>query len=267
MRGEDAWSAAAEDALTALCADPSRTGLCSDFDGTLAAITTDPSATRPLEGVLSILDRLARTFGVVAVVSGRTGAFLSTVLDRRARAPELRVFGLYGLEVVASDGSVETPPSLAPWKVVIDAAAGELARVLPEVPVENKGFSTTLNWRQAPERAGAALEVAQACALRHDLVVREARMGVELVPKNLPDKGSVVAELFVGCNAACVLGDDLGDLAAFRALGGIGAPVTVRIAVGSDEAPSELLAQADLVLQRPTQARDFLAALADRTRA
>ena len=53
--------------------------------------------------------------------------------------------------------------------------------------------------------------------------------------------------------AACYLGDDTGDLAAFRALDqlaarGIG---TARIAVRGDEAPAELLHAADVTVDAP----------------
>jgi trehalose 6-phosphate phosphatase len=63
--------------------------------------------------------------------------------------------------------------------------------------------------------------------------------------------------------ATCYLGDDLGDLAAFRALDqlaarGIG---TARIAVRSDEAPAELLHTADVTVDAPEGAPALLRSL------
>jgi trehalose 6-phosphate phosphatase len=63
--------------------------------------------------------------------------------------------------------------------------------------------------------------------------------------------------------AACYLGDDIGDLAAFHALDqlaarGIG---TARIAVRSDEAPAELLHAADLTVDAPQGAATLLRTL------
>jgi trehalose 6-phosphate phosphatase len=72
----------------------------------------------------------------------------------------------------------------------------------------------------------------------------------------------VVADTGAGC--VVVAGDDLGDLAAFAAAaafagsGGTG----VRVAVRSAEAPPELLAQADVVVDGPSGLRELLQRLA-----
>ncbi|HEY4401944.1 MAG TPA: trehalose-phosphatase, partial [Acidimicrobiia bacterium] len=64
---------------------------------------------------------------------------------------------------------------------------------------------------------------------------------------------------------ACFAGDDRGDLDAFAALARLQAEgrleTAVRIAVGSAEAPPELLARADLVVDGPAGLVSVLEAL------
>lgn len=63
--------------------------------------------------------------------------------------------------------------------------------------------------------------------------------------------------------AACYLGDDLGDLTAFRALDELaaGAAATVKVAIRSDEAPRDLLDAADVTVDDPAGAARLLRSL------
>jgi trehalose 6-phosphate phosphatase len=67
-----------------------------------------------------------------------------------------------------------------------------------------------------------------------------------------------------GARAVVVIGDDLGDLPAFAAVADLVAEGHdgLRIAVRSDEAPSALLAEADVVLDGPAGVLDLLRHLA-----
>ena len=58
-----------------------------DFDGTLSPIVADPADARPLTGAPELLAELARSFAVVAVVSGRPAAFLVRPLGRPPGPP------------------------------------------------------------------------------------------------------------------------------------------------------------------------------------
>jgi trehalose 6-phosphate phosphatase len=64
-----------------------------------------------------------------------------------------------------------------------------------------------------------------------------------------------------GAELVVAAGDDLGDLAAFRAVGELAAEGRdgLRVAVGSPEAPQALLDRADLVVDGPEGLRDLLA--------
>jgi trehalose 6-phosphate phosphatase len=84
----------------------------------------------------------------------------------------------------------------------------------------------------------------------------------ELRPAVPSDKGDAVRRVVAesGARSVVVAGDDLGDLAAFAAAAQLAAEGgdALRVAVRSAEAPPELLADADLVVDGPTGLRDFL---------
>jgi trehalose 6-phosphate phosphatase len=204
------------------------------------------------------LRTLVHTYRLVAVVSGRPGAFLATHLD----VPGLVRVGSYGLEHVTDSGVVESPEASA-WR---DAVAGATRRAAeaapPGVLVEDKGISVTLHFRTAPSHAAWVRAFADAEADATGLVAYDARRSVELRPPLAVDKGSAVAALVAqaGLSAACFCGDDLGDLAAFAALDPLA--LALRVVARSDETPPALIAAADVVVEGPSGVLTLLRALA-----
>ena len=238
---------------------PGAAAILTDFDGTLAPIVDDPAAARPLDGVPELLDALAQQYAVVGVLSGRPVAFLQRFLP-----PSLVLSGLYGLEVVRG-GRREDHVSGGSWREVInDVVATSQARGPAGMRVEPKGLSLTLHFRGAPSLEAEVQAWAEREAHRSGLLVRPARMSVELHPPIAADKGTAVRDLAAECGAVCFLGDDSGDLPAFDALDALAANgvATVRVGVRSDEAPAELLARADLVVDGPEGAAAVLSSLA-----
>jgi trehalose 6-phosphate phosphatase len=250
--------------LDVLLEDPPRTAVMVDFDGTLAPIVTDPASARAVPGAARTLGALAASFGTVAVVSGRPGDFLARRL--RSAGGAVRLFGLYGLEEVVS-GEVRIDPRVEEWLPIVAAAKDAADRSVPAgVGLEDKTVSLTIHWRNAPGAAGWAIGFAESQSDRVGLCHRFGRMSVELLPPVDSDKGTVVERLAGGMHAACFFGDDLGDLTAFGALDRLAGQGTaaVRVAVGDDESPVEILAAADLVVEGPGAACRVLRALAAR---
>ena len=246
------------DPLAPLRRDPARAGIFSDFDGTLSPIVADPALAEPLAGVPELLGELARRYQVVAVVSGRPVAFLA------ARLPaSILLAGLYGLEV-QHHGEYQVDPEAERWREVVSATATSLRAAAPSgVLVEPKGLSVTCHYRANPALGPQVTALAREVAAATGLVVRAGRKSVELLPPVRTDKGTVIAKWAAPVGAACYLGDDTGDLAAFHALDqlaarGIG---TARIAVRSDEAPAELLHAADVTVDAPEGAAALLRTL------
>lgn len=246
---------------------PESAGVLCDFDGTLSPIVDDPERAAPLPGVPEVLDRLARRYQRVAVVSGRPVHFLLDRLQLHDGEPSsVVVSGLYGLQRMI-DGVIEEDEEARGWRPVIEETASRADAEAPAgVRVERKGLSLTLHVRTAPQLAGWVESFARSAADVTGLCLRPARLSWELVPPVPVDKGKVVGELVEGLDAACFLGDDFGDLPAFDALDRLaaerGADV-LRVAVASDEAPAELVERADVVVEGPPGALELLHRLAD----
>jgi trehalose 6-phosphate phosphatase len=236
-----------------------------DFDGTLAPIVPDPAAVRAVPGAARTLGALAGSFGAVAVISGRPASFLARRLRSGGRL--IRLFGLYGLEEVV-DGEVRIDPRVADWLPIVGAAREAAERSAPDgVGLEDKSVSQTIHRRNSPSASGWAAGFAESQCDRVGLRRRFGRMSVELLPPIDIDKGTVVAALGSGMHAACFFGDDTGDLDAFAALDRLARAGTsaVRVAVGDEESPAELLAAADLIVAGPSEACRLLRTLAERS--
>jgi len=238
---------------------PDRSGVFSDFDGTLALIVAEPGDAVPLPGAVAVLDALASRYARVGIVSGRPVGFLQPTFG-----PDVALVGIYGLERVIGRQR-QDHPSAGVWREVIDDVVAQSAATAPEgMRMEAKGLSVTVHYRERPDRADEVRAWAEGQAARTGLEVRAAKMSFELHPPIPVDKGSTLLELAEGLSAVIFIGDDVGDLPAFDALDELAAAgvVTVRVAVRSPESSPELLDRADLVVDGPTGALAVLEALA-----
>jgi trehalose 6-phosphate phosphatase len=263
-----AGTATVEQAARGLVARAEEVALCLDFDGTLSPVVDDPQAARPLQGVVELLEPLARRFAAVALISGRPAPYLA----EHVAAPGVRYLGLYGLQEMY-EGQVRVDPRLEAARSAVDAAAAAL-REAPAVResgawLEDKVYAVGVHTRRVPDRdrwTDAVDATARQIAEQYGLEIIPGKMVWELRPAVRGDKGDgvrrVVAES--GARAVVVVGDDLGDLPAFAAVAELAAEGHdgLRVAVRSQEAPPELLAAADLVLEGPEGVLDFLRRLA-----
>jgi trehalose 6-phosphate phosphatase len=232
------------DPFEPLLADPARGAVITDYDGTLAPIVDDPGAAAPFPGSVEALHALARRYGLVGVVSGRPLEFLVSQLGEG----DLWLCGLYGLESSWRGDRAQSPEAIG-WRGVVAEVVGRAVAVFG-IAVEDKGLSLTIHFRTAPElgpevRAWAAVE-----GERTGLQPRQAKASVELHPPVAADKGTAIVAAVAGLGAVCFIGDDVGDLPAFDALDQLGTTGVhvVRVAVQTEEAPLELLARADVVV-------------------
>jgi trehalose 6-phosphate phosphatase len=250
------------DLLLPLAARPDAAAVLVDFDGSISTIVDEPVEARVLPAARDALARLVDVFATVGVVSGRPVEFLDRAID----LPGVTLVGQYGLERMV-DGRVVVDPRAAPYLEAVAAAADDAERELPDLRVERKaGVAVTVHWRTAPEREQEAIAVVDRIARRHGLNVYVTKMAREMRPPVAADKGTTVEALLDGVTRACFAGDDRGDLDAFAALERLAAAGrldhAVRIAVGSAEAPPELIAHADFVVDGPTGLASLLEQLA-----
>ncbi len=221
-----------DDPLRLLAAEPERAAVLLDVDGTLAPIAARPEDAYVPEETRGELARLAGRYALVACVSGRP------------RSEVERMVGVAGVAVVGEHG-LELAPEAAAWA---DRVA-EFARGV-DWPAERKPLSVSFHFRRADdqEAARAYLTRVADAAEAEGLVPRWGRMVLEVRPPVAADKGTAVRTLVTraGVRRALYAGDDRTDLDAFHGLDGL--ELGVRVAVGSAEAPPELLAAADLVV-------------------
>ena len=237
-------------------ARPDRSAVLTDFDGTLSLIVEDWNAARPLPGAAEALDDLADRYAVVGVISGRPVSFLHEHLGDR-----LRLSGLYGLEVMHL-GERLPVEGAEEWRAVVGAAHEDARKHFGDF-VEHKGLSLTIHFRTRPDMAEAVARWARRVNEETGLELRAAKASIELHPPVKVDKGTVV-ELAVGdLEAACFLGDDVGDLPAFAALERLRerGVHTVKVGVSTPEAPPAVLDRADVVVDGPQGALALLRSL------
>ena len=225
--------------LAPLAHAPGRSAIVLDVDGTLAPIVARPELAAVPEATRAELERLAGIYLLVACVSGRAGD------DAR------RLVGVEGIEYVGNHGL-----ELDPRATVL---AGEIARFRNAVglPVEDKTLSLSYHYREAAdeERAKGELEAVAAQARAAGLDARWGRKVLEIRPPIPADKGTAVRSLLErsGARLGLYAGDDTTDLDAFVGLVSAELEHTVRVAVASEEGPSELSDAADLIVDGPPE--------------
>lgn len=231
------------DPIDLLRAQPLRTAILLDFDGSLSDIVARPQLARPVDGALEILTKLADRYALVAVVSGRpTGD-----LERLLGIPSVRLAGHYGRLVD------QAPVSAGTRDRVVAAVQG-----LDGVWVEDKVESLAVHYRLAPEPEAAhraLLETLRSIARDEGLALLEGKMVLELVGAQAPRKGEAVVRLVREADAAAAMfaGDDLADLEAFTALDRLGAAgvIVVKVAVRGPDTPQAVLGAADVTVDGP----------------
>ena len=262
--GREGWEAIVSDPATAV--------ISSDFDGVLSPLVEDPARSRPVEGALDALARLARTVNQVAIVTGRP-ALVATELSGVSGYPglgNLVVLGHYGLERWdAATGKVTSDPVPEGVATARDRLPGLLREVgVPDAFVEDKDSSLAVHTRRLedPVRALELLRAPlRALAQEAGLRLEPGNLVLELRPPGI-DKGIALRRLIESTGARSILyaGDDLGDLAAYRAIEeqretGLRA---VLLATRSSNA-TELIEAADIVVDDPSGVVTVLTALSD----
>jgi trehalose 6-phosphate phosphatase len=124
--------------------------------------------------------------------------------------------------------------------------------------LEPKGLALAVHFRRAEDPLEAELKatpIVLDAAGDAGLTVVPGRLILEVRPRAGGDKGDAVRRIITteGLHAALYGGDDVVDLPAFEALGAL--ETAIRVAVTSPEAPADLTAGADIVLDSP---QDFV---------
>ncbi len=257
------------EALAPIRAEPARSAVLLDIDGTLAPIVRHADDAHVSEATRAVLIGVSRRYGLVGCVSGRRAAAARAIVA----IGTIAYVGNHGGELLRPGSTtVEVDPELAAWAERVQAfAAAETTAERERLRVrrEDKGAIAAFHWRGAPDEdaAESAVRAIAARAEQEGLAVHWGRKVLEVRPPVEFDKGLAVASLLrgAGMSAALYVGDDSTDLDAFRGLRSLAASgeleTALCVAVGSDEAPPELAQESDLTVDGPAGVRRMLGAL------
>jgi trehalose 6-phosphate phosphatase len=264
--------ALAQTRLQAVLEHPEETLVGIDFDGTLAPIVADPEQAHADPRAVAALARLGHLLGTVAIVTGRPahtavrlGGFRGVPgLDR------LVVLGQYGVE--RWDAATD--------EFVIPPDPGQVAALEQEIPplldrlgqgaahVEHKGRAVVVHTRQLPDPDASYAALSgplNDLAERHEMVVEPGKNVLEIRSPGI-DKGVALRDIVAetGARQVVFVGDDLGDLPAFRYVeelrrdgrGGL-------LVCSASHEEDALSALADVVVEGPGGVATWLEQLAD----
>ena len=251
--------------LEPLRSDPAGSAILFDIDGTLAPIVRHASDAHVPEVTRLRLIELAKRYGLVACVSGRSAA----VARQMVSIGSIAYIGNHGSELLrpaSSEAIVD--PAVAEWTGRVRAFADRvdtLALQQLRVRREDKGAIVALHWRGAPDEGAALVAVAalELAALDVGLETHRGRKVLEIRPPVPIDKGRGIRWLLAEDPppAALYVGDDLTDIDAFDALRSVVGDGAVCVGVRSEETPEELAAAADAMVDGPHGVRELLEVL------
>ena len=263
-------SALLSEALGPIRAAPARAAILFDIDGTLAPIVEHAADARVPERTRQLLTQVARRYGVVACVSGRRASEARAMVAIGA----ISYLGSHGAEVLRAGWTEPVvDQEVEDWAERInefarEADTAELRRL--RVRLEDKGPIIAFHWRGAhdEEAARAAIDSIAAKAESAGLRTHWGRKVLEVRPPVRIDKGAGISSFLADkdVEVAMYVGDDRTDLDAFHALVALAdegrIARAIRVGVRSDEGPSEITEEADLVVDGPEGVTELLAALA-----
>jgi trehalose 6-phosphate phosphatase len=264
-------SALISEALAPLRANPSSAAILLDIDGTLSPIVEHASDAHVPETTRQLLIGVANRYGLVACVSGRRASEARAMVS----IGTISYLGSHGVELLRAGWTeARLDAGVEDWVRRIREFGREAdtadARKL-RVRLEDKGAIVAFHWRGARDEdaARAAIDTIAERAQAAGLRTHWGRKVLEVRPPIKIDKGAGItrflSEAGEGIDTALYVGDDATDLDAFRALTTLEQDGklsrTVRVGVRSEEGPSAIPGEADIVVDGPEGVRELLACL------
>jgi trehalose 6-phosphate phosphatase len=263
-------SALLSEALAPLRAAPGRAAILLDIDGTLAPIVEHAEEARVPEGTRQLLIEIAKRYGMVACVSGRRASEARAMVS----IGTISYLGSHGAELLRAGWTEPVlDPAVEDWARRIhefgrEADTADLRRL--RVRIEDKGAIVAFHWRVAHDEdaARAAIDSIAARAEQEGLRTHWGRKVLEIRPPVKMDKGAGIKMFLDGTeiDTALYVGDDATDVDAFHGLlelreEGRLAKI-VRVGVSSEETPSTVVDEADLVVDGTEGVHELLSVLA-----
>ncbi len=181
------------------------TVLVFDYDGTLAPIVADPARARPRPGTRRILAQATRLYPS-AMIAGRTIDDLFPFVNRLGF---LILIGNYGGKPDGFGFGPGPRGRAGAWR----ADLAERLGALDGVRFEDKGFTLSIHYRKAGDRAAARRQILAATTSLPGLRIVDGNCVVEVLPAPGPDKGTALLGIreALACDDAIYVGDDAAD--------------------------------------------------------
>ena len=246
--------AEAAEPLAQLRAQPDRSALLFDVDGTLAPIAPTPDEASVPAETRELLEQLAPRFGLVACISGRQALEARKLVG----IDSIAYCGNHGFEYLEPGATeADVDPRIAEGSALVRTFAAEQygdALRAAGVRFEDKQSICAFHWRGARDEFGARalLEQVAVNAREQGLSSHWGRKVLEIRPELEVDKGDAIEAVLSRADVKLALyaGDDLTDLDAFAKLHAMAESgrldAAICVGVGSAEGPLEIREKADL---------------------
>ena len=195
-------------------------GLITDMDGTISPIPRDFLETPVPPPTLPQLARLVKQIDLLAVISGRKAGALREIINITG----IEYIGHYGMEWWENGRAVLHPDveaSLADMRAV--AIELETLGSIDGVIIQDKWATISVHYNTVQQPSTAKqhiLDLLEKSPYIKKLKLMDEKTNIGIVPRLDIDKGTAVARLIKQhhLKSAIYLGDDIGDLPAFRAI-------------------------------------------------
>lgn len=255
--------------LEPLLAEPDKSVILLDLDGTLAPIVPQPGDVAVPPSISRMIRELSHSYMAVGIVSGRTANEARRIVGNA----ELAYIGNHGFETMVPGHALVVCEEAQPWLDKIhELVQSGSVEGMTEAGVwrENKAATLSYHYRRAADSDTALQYIRNTIvpmAEKLGLVVSEGRMVVEIKPPVEINKGVSVGHLLdrLGARRAIYIGDDTTDIDALKELRKRKRrkdSVMVGVGVISREMPDKLPNYCDLMVARVNGVEALLEILA-----
>ena len=203
-----------------------------DYDGTLSPFTPDRDNAQPYDGVISIVDEIAKSDRTrVVIISGRSIKTLKQLIGINLSC---ELWGSHGAEKLISCEAIEMRNMDRDVLRGLAAIDGWVEESGLEAILERKPVGRAFHWRGESDKRILLIKDMVINRWRpevdkYGLEIHEFNCGIELRPKGISKADAVksILDEFTCHLPAAYLGDDLTDEDAFVALGDRGLKVLI----------------------------------------
>ncbi|TET53628.1 MAG: trehalose-phosphatase [Actinobacteria bacterium] len=233
--------------------NPKKTGIATDFDGTISKIRQNQAEAIIDEQAKELLLKLSNCYRTVSIISGRPVKQLAQTVDIKG----VFYIGNHGAEYL-HNSHYQLLQEAIDVEPVIAKIYSEQKNKYSEFDFDYKKYSLAIHYRRHkhPEEAEKKIKELLEKYLTPQLKIQKGRMVYDIGPKNI-NKGLAINRLVNKYELEYFLyvGDDRTDIDAFKQMKNLEAKGirTIKIALLSKEAPKGLVENSDIQIESLAQ--------------